>query len=74
MSEVSLRDVVPCPGEGAHPYRVTSLIRKRTPLGPCRKPMPRVLGEASMEGACVSMHVGSNAYKRRSLQWKTASG
>ena len=26
------------------PYRDTSLIRKRTPLGPCRRPMPRVLG------------------------------
>jgi len=25
-------------------YRVTSLIRKRTPLGPYRRPMPRVLG------------------------------
>jgi hypothetical protein len=26
------------------PYRGTSLIRKRTPLGPYRRPMPRVLG------------------------------
>ena len=25
-------------------YRVTSLTRKRTPLGPYRRPMPRVLG------------------------------
>jgi len=25
-------------------FRVTSLIRKRTPLGPYRRPMPRVLG------------------------------
>ena len=25
-------------------YRGTSLIRKRTPLGPYRRPMPRVLG------------------------------
>ena len=25
-------------------YRGTSLTRKRTPLGPYRKPMPRVLG------------------------------
>ena len=26
-----------------HPYRGTSLIRKRTPLGPYRRPMPRFL-------------------------------
>jgi len=26
------------------PYRGTSLIRKRTPLGPYRRRMPRVLG------------------------------
>ena len=25
-------------------YKGTSLIRKRTLLGPCRRPMPRVLG------------------------------
>ena len=25
-------------------YRGTSLTRTRTPLGPCRKPLPRVLG------------------------------
>ena len=25
-------------------YRVTSLTRKRTPLGPYRRPVPRVLG------------------------------
>ena len=25
-------------------YRGTSLIRKRTPLGPCSRPMPRVFG------------------------------
>jgi len=28
----------------AIPYRGTSLIRKRTPLGPYHRPMPRVLG------------------------------
>ena len=27
-------------------YRDTSLIRKRTPLGPYRRPVPRVLGES----------------------------
>ena len=26
------------------PYRATSRTRKRTPLGPYRRPMPRVLG------------------------------
>jgi hypothetical protein len=26
------------------PYRLISLIRKRTPLGPYRRPMPRVIG------------------------------
>ena len=31
------------------PYRGTSLTRKRTPLGPYRRPMPRVLG-GSYEG------------------------
>jgi hypothetical protein len=25
-------------------YRVTTLVGKRTPLGPYRRPMPRVLG------------------------------
>ena len=30
-------------GDGRE-YRGTSLIRKRTPLGPYRRPMPRVLG------------------------------
>jgi len=29
---------------GAFHYRGTSLTRKRTPLGPSRRPMPRVLG------------------------------
>ena len=28
---------------GLHVYRGTSLTRKRTPLGPYRRPMPRVL-------------------------------
>ena len=28
-----------------YPYWGTSLIRKRTPLGPYRMPMPRILGE-----------------------------
>ena len=27
-------------------YRGTSLIRKRTPLGPYRRPMPRILGRS----------------------------
>jgi len=31
-------------GKDDLPYRGTSLIRKRTPLGPYRRPMPRVLG------------------------------
>ena len=31
---------------GLDPYRGTSLIRKLTPLGPYRRPMPRVLGGA----------------------------
>ena len=36
----------PPPSPPAHRelYRGTSLIRKRTPLGPYRRPMPRVLG------------------------------
>jgi len=29
-----------------HPYRGTSLVRKRTPLGPYRRPVPRALGES----------------------------
>ena len=32
------------------PYRGTSLIRKRNPLGPYRRPMPRVLGGSSGGG------------------------
>ena len=32
-------------------YRGTSLERKRNPLGPYRRPMPRVLGE-SYRGGC----------------------
>ena len=28
------------------PYRGNSRIRKRTPLGPYRRPVPRVLGES----------------------------
>ena len=31
-------------GLGGRVYRGTSLLRKRTPLGPYRKPIPRVLG------------------------------
>jgi len=31
-------------------YRGTSLVRKRTPLGPYRRPMPRVLGWSSGGG------------------------
>jgi len=35
----------PRPGrETVHMYRGTSLTKKRTPLGPYRRPMPRVLG------------------------------
>ena len=35
----------PCvPGFSFTAYRGTSLIRKRTPLGPYRRPTPRVLG------------------------------
>ena len=30
--------------KSAVPYRGTSLIKKRTPLGPYRRPMPRVPG------------------------------
>ena len=36
------------------PYRGASLTRKRTPLGPYRRPMPRVLGE-SQGGALPSV-------------------
>ena len=32
------------------PYRGTSLIRKRTPLGPYRRPMLRVLGGSYRHG------------------------
>ena len=40
---------------GASPcYRGTSVIRKRTPLGPYRKPMPRVLG-GSYRSGCFLM-------------------
>ena len=47
-----------------HPYGGTSLIRKRTPLGPYRRPMPRVLGgprgvDAFLWGRypCMSLHI-----------------
>ena len=33
-------------------YRGTSLIRKRTPLGPYRRPVPRVLGWSLGGGGC----------------------
>jgi len=33
-------------GSMQQPYRGTSPIRKRTPLGPYRGPMPRVLGKS----------------------------
>ena len=36
-------------GIGTEACRGTSLMRKRTPLGPYRTPMPRVLG-GSLEG------------------------
>jgi len=32
------------------PYRGTSLIRKRNPQGPYRKPVPRILGESKGGG------------------------
>ena len=32
------------PPETSPPFRVTSLNRNRTTLGPYRRPMPRVLG------------------------------
>ena len=35
---------------GTLTYRVTSLARKRTPLGPYRRPMPRVLGGSWGDG------------------------
>ena len=34
-------------------YRGTSLERKRTPLGPYRRPMPRVLGESQGSGRAL---------------------
>ena len=39
--------------EGTAPisYRGTSLVRNRTPLGPYRRPMPRVLGGPGGVGA-----------------------
>ena len=37
------------PREG-YLYRDTSLIRNRHPLGPCSKPMPKVLGGSSGGG------------------------
>ena len=43
-------------------YRGTSLIRKRTPLGPYRRTMPRVLGESLLMGQvplyCVDLVQG----------------
>ena len=44
FSELSHNRVVEMYTSGA--YRVTSLIRKRTPLGPYRRPMPMVLGSS----------------------------
>jgi hypothetical protein len=35
-------------------YRGTSLMRKHTPLGPYRRPVPRVLG-GSLGGGCFLM-------------------
>ena len=40
-------------GEQYFNYRGTSLIRKRYPIGPYRRPMPRVLG-GSLRGGAVS--------------------
>ena len=31
-------------------YRGTSLVRKRTPLGPYRRPIPKVLGGSEGDG------------------------
>ena len=39
-----LRNGAICNGADWDGYRGTSLIRKRTPLGPYRRPMPKVLG------------------------------
>ena len=39
-------NLTPSPLRDAVGYRGTSLIRKRTPLVPYRRPMPRVLGVA----------------------------
>ena len=38
-------------------YRGTSLIRKRTPLGPCRRPMPRVVGGSQGGGRFLMSEV-----------------
>ena len=43
---VAIAQLVPCRG--------TSLVRKSTPLGPYRRPMPRLLGE-SQGGGCLLM-------------------
>ena len=40
-------------------YRGTSLTRKRTPLGPYRKPMPRVLARGVPEGWAFSYGRGT---------------
>ena len=39
--EGTLRDLIR--RETVYPYRGTSLIRKRLPVGPCSSPMPRAL-------------------------------
>ena len=57
-------------------YRGTSLTRKRTPLGPCRGPMPRVLGgskggcrflmgEVPLHSMCVVSSVGRKGITAR---------
>ena len=56
-------------------YRGASLIRKRTPLGPYRRPMPRVLGESLGAGRFlmgeVTLYRGSSLM-RNSVDAKQA--
>ena len=49
-----------------HAYRGTSLMRKRTPLGPYRRPMPGVLG-GSYEGGRFFMGEVPLYYERSLL-------
>ena len=38
-------------------YRATSLIRKRTPVGPYLRPVPRVIGGSLGDGRCLMCEV-----------------